>query len=181
RAVQRNFGEVGREIRRRVSPWPLQVRRAEPPAGSQIVKLLRRFVHEHDAVCVGSVLKLRVRNLRINGLPVEQNDFGRLVAVENIRSYTLCVCSWRYKFFQRAPLFILRHLGHLRWQLLRGRPWTIELFGREPFIAEWEEVGGTTLVEEQRPLCVNNELQIRVRNHGKDWLAIHAQQDRRPV
>src|SRR6266487_5436772 len=118
----RNFGEVRREIRRRVSPWPLQVRRAEPSAGGQIVKLLRRFVHEYDAVCVRCVLKLRVWNLRVTGLPVEQNDFSRLVAVEDVRSYTLCVRWWRNKFFERAPLFILRHLGHLRRQLLRGRP-----------------------------------------------------------
>src|SRR5436190_20074977 len=94
----RNFGKIGGEIRSCVCPRPLQVSRAEPSAGSQIVKLLRRFVHKHDAVCVRCVLKLRVRDLRVNGLPVEQYDFSRLVAVENVRSYTLCVCWWRDKF-----------------------------------------------------------------------------------
>src|SRR5206468_11422642 len=110
----RNFGKIGGEIRSCVCPRPLQVSRAEPPAGSQIVKLLRWFVHEHDAVCVRCVLKLRVRNLGVNGLPVEQNDFSWLVAVENIRSDTLWVCWWRDKFFERATLFILKHLGILR-------------------------------------------------------------------
>src|SRR5882724_4023552 len=118
----RNFGKIGGELRSCVCPRPLQVSRAEPPAGSQIVKLLRWFVHEYDAVCVRCVLKLCVWNLRVTGLPVEQNDFSRLVAVENVRSYTLCVCWWRNKFFECTPLFILRHLGHLRRQLLRGRP-----------------------------------------------------------
>src|SRR5207248_6356297 len=126
-------------------------------------------------------LKLRVRNLGVNGLPVEQNDFSWLVAVENIRSDTLWVCWWRDKFFERAPLFILRHLGHLRRQLLRSRPLTIELFGREPLLTDGEIVRGTTLVVEQRPLRVNDELQIRVRNYRKRWFAIYAQQNRWPV
>src|SRR6266850_1595328 len=177
----RNFGEIGGEIRSCVRPRSLQVSRAEPPAGSQIVKLLRRFVHEHDAVCVRCVLKLRVRNLRVNRLPIEQNDFSRLVAVENVRRYTLCVCWWRDKFFERAPLLILPHLRHLWRQLLCGRPLTVQLSGREPLLTDCEIVGGTTLVQEQRPLCVSDELQIRVRNYRKNWLAIHAQQNRWPV
>src|SRR5262249_8676529 len=169
------------KTRRRVRPWTLQVSCAEPPAGSQIVKLLGRFVDEHDAACVRCILKLRVRNLRVNGLAVEQNDFCGLVAIENLRSYTLCVCWWRDKFFEPAPLFILRNLGHFRRQLFRRRPLTIEFTGRQPLLTDREIVCGTTLVVEQRPLSISHELQIRVWNYRKDWIAIHAQQNRRPV
>ena len=61
----------------------LQISRPEPSARGQIVKLLRRRIDEHDTICVRRVLKLRIRNLRINGLTVEKNDLGRLVAVKN--------------------------------------------------------------------------------------------------
>src|SRR5262249_37245505 len=127
RTTRRDFGEVSREIRRCVSPWTLQVRCAEPSTSSQIVKLLRRFVHEHYAACVRCILKLRIRNLRVNRLTVEQNDFSRLVAVENPRRRTLGISRWWDKFLEAAPLFILRHFGHIVRRLFDQRPWTSQL------------------------------------------------------
>src|SRR5262249_42581005 len=152
-----------------------------PPAGGQIIKLLRRFVLEHDAVCIRRVLKLGVGDLRVSRLPVEQDDFSRLVTVKNVRSRTLRICSWRDKFFESAPLFILRHLGHFRRQLFRRRPLTIEFPGRQPLLTDREVVSGGTLVIEQWPLRVYHIFQIRIRNNRKGWLAIHAQQNRRPI
>src|SRR5262249_59600329 len=104
-----------------------------------------------------------------------------LVAVEDLRRRTLGISRWWDKFLESAPLFILRHLGHLGRQLFDGRPLTIQLVRCQPLLAHREVVSGSSLVEEQRPLCVNHELQIRVWNYRKNWIAIHAQQNRRAV
>src|SRR5262249_476960 len=76
-----------------------------------------------------------------------------------------------------GPLFILRYLGHLRRQLLKRRPLTIQLVGSQPLLTDGEIINDPALVVEQWPLCVNHELQIRVRNYRIAWRPIYAQQN----
>src|SRR5262249_34073048 len=146
---QRNFGKIRREIRGRVGPGTLEVGSAKPSACGQIVKLLRRLIYKHDAVCIRREFKLRVRNLRVNGLTIEENYFSRLVTVKNVRGSALGVSSWRDKLFERAPLFILRHLRHVSRQLLGWRPLTIKAIGRQPLLPDREVVSGTRSIKKQ--------------------------------
>jgi len=62
----------------------LQISRPEPSTRGQIVKLVRRRIDEHDTVCVRRVFKLRVWNLRINGLTIEQDYLGRFVTIKDV-------------------------------------------------------------------------------------------------
>ena len=159
----------------------MQISRSEPSARSQIVKLLRRRKDEHDTVCVRRVLKLRIRNLRVDRLTIEKNDFGRLVTIKDGWCNASRFSGWRDKFFERAPLLVLRDLGHVRRQLLRGRPLAFKAIGSQPLLVNSEIISGIPGVEKQWPLRVNDELQICVWNFRKDRLTIHAQQDRWPV
>src|SRR5438874_10716523 len=85
RTILRNLGKVWRQLWCRVSPRTAQISCFKPTASGQIVVLLRGSINEEIGIGIGRERQLGAGNIRISGLPLKQDDFGRLVGIKDRR------------------------------------------------------------------------------------------------